>query len=231
MSTIPLLVRWGPLGIQLSQLNNCLNHRLGTLIRDHPYFQRKIIRVNEAHSIHTAGTPLYGLSAFRPAWGKLDELEALLPDRIPTCLLGNPPTSYLEDRNRETLKHNYIPIRVTSNRRNTIYATHQVHGSIEDTQNYQRFITEPFDLQKQPHVLIFVDDKNLTMKIARHFDTCLPILYRGRGIIKYISGMSEAYLQQTHESFVSKDGMCRILIATSGESVVSDTSLCLFMSD
>ena len=35
------------------------------------------------------------------------------------------------------------------------------------------------------------------------------------------SVMSEDYLEQTHESFVSEDDKCRILVAISGESVVS----------
>jgi superfamily II DNA helicase RecQ len=58
--------------------------RLGHLIRNNRIFQRQLIRINvdEAHSIHTAGIPLYGLPAFRPAWGKLDELKALLSNKI-----------------------------------------------------------------------------------------------------------------------------------------------------
>ena len=33
--------------------------------------------------------------------------------------------------------------------------------------------------------------------------------------------MSEEYLKQVHDSFIQKDGSCHILVATSGESVVS----------
>jgi hypothetical protein len=50
----------------------------------------------------------------------------------------------------------------------------------------------------------------------------LPAQYRGRGIVRhYHSGMSEKYLQQAHDSFVKKDGICRVLVTTSGQSVVS----------
>lgn len=44
--------------------------RLEMLIRERRNFQRKIVRINvdEAHSIHTAGLPLYDLLALRPAW-------------------------------------------------------------------------------------------------------------------------------------------------------------------
>ncbi len=103
-----------------------------------------------------------------------------------------------------------------------MYATHQVHRSIEDPRNYICFIQQPFDFNRQPHVLIFFDDKDLTKKVAQYLDAQLPLEHRGRGIIRhYHSGMSEAFLKQVHYSFVSETGMCRILVATSGESVVS----------
>jgi len=43
-------------------------------------FQKLINRVNvdEVHHIHTAGLPHHGLDAFRPAWGRLDELNHFL---------------------------------------------------------------------------------------------------------------------------------------------------------
>lgn len=182
--------------------------RLGHLIRNNRTFQRQLIRINvdEAHSIHTTGIPLYGLPAFRPAWGKLDELKVLLSNKI-------------------RWKAYYVSIRVTSNRPNTIYATHQVQGSIEDLQNYECFLTKPFNFHSQPHILIFVDNKDLTSKIAQHLDASLPPEYSGHGIVKhYHSVMSEDYLEQTHESFVREDKICRILVATSGESVVSTES-------
>ena len=54
--------------------------RLAIFLRNQ-YFQRHIVRivVDEAHNIYTAGLPLYGLDAFRPAWGRLDEIKAILP--------------------------------------------------------------------------------------------------------------------------------------------------------
>ncbi|KAF4618102.1 hypothetical protein D9613_012643 [Agrocybe pediades] len=75
----------------------------------------------------------------------------------------------------------------------------------------------------QPHVLIFVDNKDLTNIIARHLDSQLPPEYRDRGVVRhYHSGMSEEYLRQTHEQFVKEDGLCRILVSTSGQSVGVD---------
>jgi superfamily II DNA helicase RecQ len=53
--------------------------RLAIFLRKQ-HFQRYVVRivVDEAHNIHTAGLPLYGLDAFRPAWGRLGELKAIL---------------------------------------------------------------------------------------------------------------------------------------------------------
>ena len=202
--------------------------RLGHLIRNNRTFQRQLIRINvdEAHSIHTTGIPLYGLPAFRPAWGKLDELKVLLSNKIRwKAFSATFPHHILRTVEKKILKPDYVFIRVTSNRPNTIYATHQVQGSIEDPQNYECFLTKPFNFHSQPHILIFVDNKDLTSKIAQHLDASLPPEYSGHGIVKhYHSVMSEDYLEQTHESFVREDKICRILVATSGESVVSTES-------
>jgi len=188
-------------------------------------FQRRIIRVNvdEAHFIHTAGLPLYGLPPFRPAWGRLDEIKKLFSTYVRwKAFSATFPPHILKTVITKVLKTNYIPIHITSNRPNTIYATHQVHGSIEDARNYECFVQDPFDFEKQPHVLIFFDDKDLASKVARHLDMCLPAQYRSRGIIQhYHSGMSEKYLKQAHDSFVKEDGVCRVLVTTSGQSVVT----------
>ena len=195
------------------------------MIRRCKGFQRRIKRINvdEAHFIHTAGLPLYGLNAFRPAWGILDELKALLSDDVIwKAFSATFPPHILKTVTTKVLKPNHVTIRLTSNRPNTMYATHQVHGSIDDPRNYECFIRHPFNFAEQPHVLIFFDDKDLTNKVAQHLDEKLPIEYRRRGIIRhYHSGMSEEFLKQAHDSFVSESGKCRILVATSGESVVS----------
>jgi hypothetical protein len=38
--------------------------------------------VDKAHNMHTAGLLHYGLDSFHPAWGKLDELKAVLPQSM-----------------------------------------------------------------------------------------------------------------------------------------------------
>ena len=60
-------------------------------------FQSLISRfcVDEAHSFHTAGFTLYGLSAFRPSWGKIPKLKASLRPSVPWHLfLATFPATY-----------------------------------------------------------------------------------------------------------------------------------------
>ena len=198
--------------------------RLALLVRNKA-FQKHLVWVNvdETHHIHTAGQALYGLKAFRPAWGQLDELKILLPRKVRFHgYSATLPDHILLLVQQKIMKPNHTLIRVTSNRPNTTYATHQVVNNLEDLQNYECFLATLFSLASQPHVIIFVDDKDLTSKIARHLESCLPSTFCGQGIVRhYHSGMSELYLSRVHESFTSEEGTCRILVATSGQSVVS----------
>jgi superfamily II DNA helicase RecQ len=59
--------------------------RLATLLVRNPQFQKRIksVTVDEAHFIDLAGLPRYDNSAFRPAWGRLDELKVILPKTVP----------------------------------------------------------------------------------------------------------------------------------------------------
>jgi superfamily II DNA helicase RecQ len=198
--------------------------RLAMLVRN-KYFQRRIkrIHVDEAHFIHTAGLAHHGGKAFRPAWAQLDELKALLPRSIPwQAISATFPSHILKTVESKILRPNYVSIRTSSNRPNTMYATHCVISRIEECKNYECFLLQPFDLVSQPRVLIFFDDMDLASAVSDHLDCKLPEEYRGKGITRhYHSGMSEQYLRAAHEAFTSEDGTCKILCATSGESVVS----------
>lgn len=188
-------------------------------------FQKLVARINvdEAHCFYTSGRPLFGLPAFRPAWGKLADLKILLPPNLPWHLFSATfPPHILNAVKEKLLKPTFDYIHLTSNRPNIMYATHLVN-KLDDVQNYECFISEPFDLESQPHVLIFVDDKKLTSKITDYLESILPPQHQGKGVVKhYHSAMSKLYLDQTHADFVSPTGTCKILVTTSGQSVVSD---------
>ncbi|KAF8221223.1 hypothetical protein L208DRAFT_1329412, partial [Tricholoma matsutake] len=186
------------------------------------HFQKQIkrVHVDEAHSIYLAGLACHGLLAFQPAWGKLDELKAILPSSVPwQALSATFPPHILKTIKTKILRPNYASIQVSANRPNTIYATHQVVTSLETPQNYDCFLMTLFDLASQPHVLIFFDDTDLASKIVEHLDKLLPMQYRDQGAVQhYHSGMSEIYLQCAHLAFTEQDGICKVLCATSGES-------------
>lgn len=98
-------------------------------------------------------------------------------------------------------------IHVTSNRPNIIYAMHKVN-SIDNVWHYECFFMSPFNLEDQYHVLIFIDNKNMTALIQDHLDSCLPNNMRNKGIVKhYHSSMSQDYLEATYNDFVLPMGM------------------------
>jgi superfamily II DNA helicase RecQ len=176
------------------------------------------------HNIHTAGLSHYGIDAFHPAWGRLDELKAILPQSVCWALLSATfPLHIRKTVEKKLLQLGYENIFTTSNRPNTIYTTHEVINSIEDMQNYECFLLSPFSVESQPRILIFVDKKALACQVATHLDSCLPVEYQDKGIVKhYHSMMSQRYLQVTHESFTTLTGICCILVATLGQSAVRD---------
>lgn len=190
-----------------------------------PAFQKRIKRINvdEAHCFYTAGFALYGVPAFRPAWERLAELKIILRQSLPWHLFSATfPPHILTHIKARLLKPKFDYIHQTSNRPNIMYATHQVPGKLDNPRNYECFISSPFDPSSQPHILIFVDNKSLTAKITNYLDSCLPTEYRGIGVVKhYHSSMSKLYLEETHADFISPTGTCKILVTTSGQSVVS----------
>ncbi|PPR05782.1 hypothetical protein CVT26_010156 [Gymnopilus dilepis] len=199
--------------------------RLGVLIRN-SHFQRLVVRVtvDEAHNIYFAGSSRYGLDAFREAWGRLDELKAILLQTTRWCACSATFTSLaLRSVQDKIMRSNHVFIRVTSNRPNTIYAKHQVVGSIDDLRNYQCFLMSPYHPGLQPRVLIFVDNKRLAACIADFLDSCLPPAMQDTGVVvHYHSKMSVKYLKGAHDSFVHPNGSCRIMVATSAQSVGVD---------
>ncbi|KAF8257378.1 P-loop containing nucleoside triphosphate hydrolase protein, partial [Lactarius quietus] len=89
---------------------------------------------------------------------------------------------------------------------NTTYATHQVVNNIDDMRNYECFLSSPFSLESQSRILIFVDKKELACHISAHLDS----LFRSNSSSRLLC----SHVQPLHN--------CRILVATSGQSVGID---------
>ncbi|KAJ7598279.1 P-loop containing nucleoside triphosphate hydrolase protein [Mycena floridula] len=198
--------------------------KLGDLVRQKPFkCHIKLVVADEIHQLITQGLPMHGCPAFRPCYGCLDELKTLLGDSCPWMVLtATAPLYMVKSIESHILCPNYISIHVTSNRRNTMYASHCIIGSLKDYNNYLCFLRHPFNIETQPWVIIFIENSEQTVDLARFLDRSLPFEYRNKGIIKhYHSSMSSGYLNLTHEAFISEAGQCKVLVTTSAESTVS----------
>lgn len=142
--------------------------RLGTLLRDAAFRRRvRVIVIDEAHFIHTTGQPLYGLNAFRAAYGRLDEIKALFGTNVPwLALTATAPLTIMKTIEKAVLRPSYLSIQLSLNRPNLMYACHQLAGSSDCFDNFKCFLTQPFDLEKQPRILIFVEDSSKAVRLA-----------------------------------------------------------------
>ncbi|KAF8223802.1 hypothetical protein L208DRAFT_1000576, partial [Tricholoma matsutake] len=182
------------------------------------------VNIDEAQFIHVAGLLRYRDRTFQPAWGWLDELKAMLPNTVPWRALSVTLLPHiLKTVEAKIPCPMYITINSSSNQLNTTYATHQLASCLEDSKNYECFLTKPVDLSAQPCILIFFDNKTLASNVVKHPDKQLPTEYQSTGIVRhYHSGMSDAYLQMVHTAFTECEGQCKTLCVTSGESMGVD---------
>jgi superfamily II DNA helicase RecQ len=216
--------------VQPEQLRPLGGHlpRLAQVIR-HSQFSKLIKRVHidEAHSIYTAGIPLYGQPAFRPAWGHLGELRLWLPKNTPfQALSGTLPHHIVRCISDKLLfQSDYVRIQLTLNRPNISYAAYPITGALSDFRNLRFLIPEhadhPFDPKVIPKTIIFHDNLQEAASVANYLNIHFPEATRHLRIAKhYHSLMSTDYLEQTFQDFASSDGTTRILCATSGASTV-----------
>ncbi|KAJ7598193.1 P-loop containing nucleoside triphosphate hydrolase protein [Mycena floridula] len=200
--------------------------KLGELVR-HDRFKKRIrhIVVDEIHQLVTQGLPRHGLPAFRPCYGRLDELKSLLGDKVSWLVLtATAPLYMVKSIEICTLRPHYLFLRTTSNRSNLTYARNCV-DNLKDPKNYRCFIKEPFDLDTQPTVLIFYEPTEGTVDLAYGIEHFLPRKYRNKGIVRHYHGsMSAKYLDRAHRAFTDPDDICKILVTTSAESTGIDFS-------
>ncbi|KIY53333.1 P-loop containing nucleoside triphosphate hydrolase protein [Fistulina hepatica ATCC 64428] len=201
--------------------------QLGHLFKSSAKFRAYIryVVVDEAHGIAEWGIERHGLEPFRPAYGKLRELKVLLGDGVPwLALTATAPSYVVRVLELHILRPNYVMVKTPLNRPNMVFFSHHVKGSLHDVENYACLFVEPFDLGKQPYVLVFVHGGlKSTVSLAVAINTLLPPAYRWKGIVKHYHGqMSTTYLQQTHTDFVSPAGKCRVLVTTITEAIGID---------
>jgi len=113
-------------------------------------------------------------------------------------------------------------IKLSSNRPNTVYATHPIIGSLSDFRNLDFLIPEPYPVDfRLPKTLVFHDNLDECTAAAVYLNERLPQPLRSKGLVKhYHGGMSTEYLTMVYDDFRRLDGECRILHATEGASMV-----------
>ena len=224
--------------VQPEQLQAFGGHlpRLAQVLRHSPFSKFvKQVHVDKAHNIYTAGIPLYGQPAFRPAWGKLGELRLWLPKNTPIqALSGTLPRHIINCITDKLLfQSDYVPIELTLNRPNITYATYPITDSLRNLRNLQFLIPEhgdnSFDPKVIPKTIIFHDNLQEAANAANYLNSLFPETMRHQRIAKhYHSVMSADYLERTFQDFASWDGVTRILCATSGASTVRIKFLYVF---
>ena len=211
---------------QLSMLSGHLP-RLARLIQQDRLFRKRIVRVHvdEAHFIYTAGVELYGLPAFRPAWGQLGEFRIKLGKSVVFQALSGTQPPHIKKTIIDRLlfdEKNLCSIKLSSNRPNMAYATHAIVGNLSDFRNLDFLVPDPYpDDFRLPKTLVFHDNRNECTAAAVYINDRLPNSLRSKGLVMhYHGGMSKKYLTLVYDDFKKPDGVCRILHATEGASTV-----------
>jgi len=210
--------------VQPEQLSMMAGHlpRLTRLVDRNRLFRKRIVRVcvDEAHFIYTAGSDLYGLPAFRPAWGKLGELRVKLGKNVVFQALSGTQPEHIK---RTLIKHllfnegELCHIKLSSNRPNTVYATHPIIGDPSDYRNIDFLVPEHFPVDLQlPKTLVFHDNIEECTSAAIHINNRLPQRLRNKEIVRhYHGGMSKQYLTEVYEEFSKSDSSCSIVSSNS----------------
>ena len=113
-------------------------------------------------------------------------------------------------------------IKLTSNRPNTVYATHPIVGDLSDFRNLDFLIPQPYPTGWNiPKTVVFHDSVEQASDAALYHTRRLPNNLQKKGLVMhYHGGMSKDYLTQVYEDFSEPNGRCRVLHATEGASTV-----------
>lgn len=89
--------------------------RFGQLIRNSSDVRKsiKLVNVDEAHFVPTAGIARHGAPAHRPSWGRLNELKQLLPHAVFRGFSATMPPHMLEVVEKSFLRPKYTMIQTT----------------------------------------------------------------------------------------------------------------------
>ncbi|KAJ7689096.1 P-loop containing nucleoside triphosphate hydrolase protein [Mycena olivaceomarginata] len=187
--------------------------RFAKLLRDQEWVKKiRLLQIDEAHFIVTAGQAKGKETAFRPAFSNLGErLRVHLPSTTPCAAYSASMPKRVMDVVTKTLRMdptNTVTVELSTNRPNLVYATIPMIGTINNLSNLNFLAPQPFPANYiLPLSVIFVDDKKKTSTIARNLNSRLPPeLAASKPFRKFHSGMSKQYLEDTAARFRSGEG-------------------------
>ncbi|KAF9045231.1 P-loop containing nucleoside triphosphate hydrolase protein [Panaeolus papilionaceus] len=213
------------------QLTSTNGHtaRLARIINENRAFVKLIkrVHVDEAHFIYTAGLPHYGLPAFRSAWGGLGDFRVKIGRHIPFHALSGTLPPHIKGAIMDNLlfeRKSLLSIKLTSNRPNITYATHEIARELSDFRNLDFLVPVPYpENWVMPKTLVFYDKIDLATGAAAYLDRRLPLHLQQTGVVcHYHGGMSQEYLTSIYDDFSKSDGKCKLLHATEGASTGLD---------
>ena len=175
--------------------------------------------------LSTAGVDLHGLPAFRPAWGQLGEFRIKLGKTVVFQALSGTQPDHIKKKIIEHLLFNektLSSIKLSLNRPNMAYAIHPIVGMLSDFRNLDFLVPDPYPNGFQlPKTLVFHDNVDQCTAAVVYLNDRLPQPLRSKGLIRHYHGiMSKEYLTLVYDDFRQLDGVCRILHATEGASMV-----------
>ncbi|KZT18814.1 P-loop containing nucleoside triphosphate hydrolase protein, partial [Neolentinus lepideus HHB14362 ss-1] len=202
--------------------------RFANLLDSQASFREMIryLHIDEGHNIWSAGIPRYGEKAFRPAYGCLGKMRAILGNKTVFQLLSAmfPCHVLAAAKLSIDMAPDVTVFQGPLLRSNLAFATMPLIGNLENFSNLDFLTPMVYDPAKPvPKTLVFVDNRSLADRIAVYLNNNSPSVLRNRGFARhYHSGMSREYLDSTYEAFASPDGNCKILVATSGAATGID---------
>ncbi|KAJ7864092.1 hypothetical protein B0H14DRAFT_3862637 [Mycena olivaceomarginata] len=155
------------------------------MFQGHLPFAKTIARVHidEVHNHVLAGLPHYGLPAFRPAWGSLNEFRLRLPKGVPFQALSGTLPPHIKTAVEDHLNFNptkFLSLKLCSNRPQHNFMLHIGSSALSNFHNLNFLVSNPFTFVRK--VVVFHDDTHQCTDATSYVDKLLPVHLQNSGL-------------------------------------------------
>ncbi|KAF8143438.1 P-loop containing nucleoside triphosphate hydrolase protein [Mycena galopus ATCC 62051] len=200
--------------------------RFAKLLHDPKWTKHvKLLQIDEAHFIVTAGKAKGKEAVFRPSFSNLGErLRIHLPASTPCTAYSASLPPQIMNTVKSTLRmepSKTITIELTTNRPNLVYAVIPMIGTVANFSNLDFLLPLSFppNFVLSQKSMVFLDNKRKSPALAAHLNSKLPTALAARQSFRvYHSSMSKPYLEAIAASFKNPNGDVKCLIATEAAS-------------